>query len=98
MTQEVATKKKDKKVVEGEVFDDNRIRGFLNVQPPAGVDADFHALEIAYRGMTPESFERFVTFFREAGRNLQARNQQGETLVDVLKKHRHGKEYLPVLV
>lgn len=97
MTQEVVTKKKDKKVVEGEVFDDNRIRGFLNVLPPAGVDADFHALEIAYRGMTPESFERFITFFREAGRNLHAKNAQGQTIADVIKQHRHGEEYLPVL-
>lgn len=97
MTQEVITERKDKKVVEGEVFDDNRVRGFLNVLPPAGVDADYHALEVAYRGMTPDSFERFVRFFREAGRNVQARNPQGETIVDVMKCHRHADEYLPFL-
>ena len=97
MTQEVIVKKKDKKVIEGEIFDDNRVRSFLNVLPPSGVDADFHALEIAYRGMTPDSFERFIKFFREAGRNLQARNPQGQTIADVIKQHRHGEEYLVFL-
>lgn len=95
---EVLTEKKDKKVVEGEIFDDDRVRGFLNVQPPAGVDADYHALEVAYRGMTPDSFRRFVIFFREAGRNVQATNPQGLTIADMLKQHRHGAEYLAFLV
>jgi hypothetical protein len=97
MTQEVITRKKDKKAVEGEVFDDARVRGFLDVLPPLGVDADFHALEVAYRGMTPDSFERFVSFFLEAGRNLQAQNPQGQTITDLVRQHRHGDEYLPFL-
>jgi hypothetical protein len=95
--QESVPGRKDKKVIEGEVFDDARIRGFLNVLPPTGMNADFHVLEVAYRGMTPESFIRFIPFFREAGRDLNAKNPQGETLLDVLTRHRHGAEYLVAL-
>lgn len=97
MTQEVVTKKKDKQAVEDEQRTDEQLRFFLSVLPPTGVDADFHALEIAYRSMKPDEFERFVGFFREAGRNVQARNPVGETIADVLRRHRHGAEYLPFL-
>lgn len=97
MTQEVLTKKKDKKVVEDEQRTDEQLCFFLHVQPPAGVDADFHVLEIAYRNMKPDEFGRFVGFFREAGRNLQAQDPVGDTIADVLRRHRHGAEYLAVL-
>ncbi len=93
MTQEVLTTKKDKKVVEDEQRTDEQLRFFLNVQPPAGVDADFHVLEIAYRNMKPDEFERFVGFFRAAGRNLAATNPAGETLATILQRHRHGVAY-----
>ncbi len=93
MTQEVITKKKDKKVIEDEQRSDNQLRFFLNVQPPAGVDADFHVLEIAYRNMKPDEFERFVGFFREEGRNTAARNSAGQTMADVLAEHRLGGAY-----
>jgi hypothetical protein len=93
MTQEVVTKKKDKKAVEDEQRTDDQLRFFMNVQPPAGVDADYHALETAYRNMKPDEFERFVGFFRAAGRNLHAKNPAGETLAAVMQKHRHGAEY-----
>lgn len=97
MTQEVVVKKKDKKVVEDEQRTDDQLRLFLDIQPPAGVDTDFHVLEIAYRNMKPDEFERFIGFFREAGRNFDARNPDGESIVDVLKKHRYGELYLSAL-
>jgi hypothetical protein len=98
MTQEVVTEKKDKKVIEDEQRSDDQLRFFLGVQPPAGCDADYHALEIAYRGMKPDEFERFVGFFKEAGRNISAKNPQGETLAQVLSQYRHGGEYAVHLV
>jgi hypothetical protein len=97
MTQEVETKKKDKKVIEDEQRSDDQLRFFLGVQPPAGVDADFHALEIAYRSMKPDEFERFVGFFREAGRDVNARNPAGQTLAQVLSGHRLGTPYIASL-
>ena len=97
MTQEVVTEKKDKKVIEDEQRSDDQLRFFLGVQPPAGVDADFHALEIAYRNMKPDEFERFVGFFKAEGRNVQAKNPAGETLAQTLAQHRLGAPYIAVL-
>lgn len=97
MTQEVVTKKKDKKVVEDEQRSDEQLRFFLGVQPPEGVDADFHVLEIAYRNMKPDEFERFVGFFKAEGRNVSARNPAGKTLAEVLAEHRLGAPYIESL-
>ena len=89
--------KKDKQQVIGEVFDEDRLRQFLEVQPPAGVDADYHVLEKAYRGMGAENFATFVALFTAAGRNLQARNPADQTLAEVLAGHRHAEPYLEAL-
>ena len=89
--------KKDKKQVVGEVFDEDRLRTFLDIQPPAGVDADYHVLEKAYRGMGADNFATFVELFAAAGRNLQARNPAGQTLAEVIAGHRHAEPYLEAL-
>lgn len=89
--------KKDKKKVVGEFFDDDRIRGFLDSTPPHGVDADFHMLERAYRGMQPENFATFVKFFVAAGHDLNAKNPQGKTLVELVEQHSASDEYLAAL-
>ena len=47
MTEPVIVKKKDKKVVEDEHRTDEQVRELLHVLPPAGFDADFHALHNA---------------------------------------------------
>ena len=69
--------KKDKGKVLGEVFDDERVRSFLDYQAPAGVSNDFHALEKAYRGMNIDNFVTFLGVFKEAGRDLNATNPDG---------------------
>ena len=86
--------RKDKQKVLGEIFDDERIRTFLNFAPPDGVDADFHVLEKAYRGMKAENFATFVKFFVDAGRNLKATNPQGQTLLDIMSMHQHAGDYI----
>jgi hypothetical protein len=89
--------KKDKQKVLGEVFDDERIRSFLQFQAPEGVDPDYHLLEKAYRGMKAENFATFVGFFIEQGGNINARNPEGDTLLTVVATHRHGDEYADIL-
>lgn len=89
--------KKDKKQVIGEVFDEPRLRTFLHGQPPVGVDADYHLLERAYRGMGAENFATFVELFVAAGHDLQARNPAGQTLAEVIAGHRHAEPYLEAL-
>ena len=89
--------KKDKRKVLGEFFDDERIKTFLDFEPPEGVDADFHVLEKAYRGMNIENFETFIKFFLEDDRNLNATNFDGKTLLELVSQHRLGEDYADVL-
>lgn len=91
------TLRKDKKKVIGEHFDDDRIRSFLDFVPPEGVNADFHVLEKAYRGMIAENFATFVTFFVEAGRDLNASGPDGRSLLEQISEHRHGEDYANAL-
>jgi len=89
--------KKDKQKVLGEVFDDERIRTFLDYDAPQGIDADFHVLEKAYRGMRAENFQTFLKFFTAAERNINATNQQGQSLLDIASTHRHAEDYVAAL-
>lgn len=89
--------KKDKKKVLGEVFDDERIKTFLQFEAPEGINADFHLLEKAYRGMNIENFDTFLTFFLEAGHDINAQNSNGKTLLAIASKHCHGDEYVDAL-
>jgi len=89
--------KKDKEKVLGEVFDDERVKSFLEYQAPAGVSTDFHLLEKAYRGMNIDNFVTFLNFFKEAGYDLNATNPDGKTMVEVASEHGHGMEYVAAL-
>ncbi len=89
--------KKDKQKVLGEIFDDERIKMFLDYEAPEGVDADFHVLEKAYRGMIAENFVTFLKFFTAIKRNINATNLQGKTLLDIVSCHRHAEDYVTAL-
>ena len=89
--------KKDKEKVLGEVFDDERVKSFLEYEAPTGVSTDFHLLEKAYRGMNIANFVTFLNFFTEAGRDLNATNPEGKTLTAVANEHGHGEVYVKAL-
>jgi ankyrin repeat protein len=91
--------KKDKEKVLGEVFDDARVKSFLDYQAPAGVSTDFHLLEKAYRGMNIDNFTTFLSFFTQAGHDLNATNPDGNTLAQIASHHghRHGSDYVIAL-
>lgn len=80
--------------VTDEVWDDERVQGFLAMEPSGNESADFHVLLKAYRGMRPEDFERFIRFFVDAGRDPQARDSQGRTLWEIIGTHRHGADFI----
>lgn len=80
--------------VTDEVWDDERIKSFLEIEPYGDESADFHVLLKAYRGMRAGDFERFLTFYVEAGRDLDATDKYGRTLWDIVAKHRHGAPFL----
>lgn len=85
--------RKDKEKVLGEIFDDARIATFLDFPAPEGVNADFHLLEKAYRGMRGENFATFVKQFIESGRDINAVGPEGKTFLQTVKNHRNGEEY-----
>ena len=89
--------RKDKEKVLGETFDDERIKTFLDYPAPTGINADYHLLEKAYRGMLGDNFKTFVTFFVEAGKDLNAIGPEGKTFLQVVKTHRNGEEYAVAL-
>lgn len=89
--------RKDKEKVLGEIFDDARIATFLDYPAPLGVNADFHLLEKAYRGMRGENFGTFVTLFMAAGKDINATGADGKTFLQTVKTHRNGAEYVLAL-
>ena len=86
--------KKDKQKVLGEIFDDARIKTFLEYEAPEGVSRDFHLLEKAYRGMKVENFATFLSFFKEAGYDLKATNPAGHNIADIMQQHNLGADYV----
>lgn len=89
---------KDKIKVIGEEMDETKVARFLEMQPGhAGTDPDFHALLRAYRGLPPEAFEHFLQLFTGQGRNINARDRQGRTLLQQVRTHASHPEYVPLL-
>lgn len=81
----------------GEDWSDERVKGYLDREPVAGENADFHVLMTAYKHMRPNDFERFVAFFLAAGRDLDARNATGHTLLEIVRTHARSGDFVKVL-
>ncbi len=81
----------------GESWSDDRVRSYLDRQPPAGTDADFHVLYTAYKHMREEDFERFLDYFKAAGRNVSACNPDGRSLLDLVREHPQSQVFLQIL-
>lgn len=91
------TLKKDKQKVLGEIFDEERVAGFLIGEPPAGVNRDFYLLERAYRGMQAENFATFVQLCTQKGLDLNSPGPYGRSLLAQIEEHRQGGEYADIL-
>lgn len=89
--------RKDKEKVLDEVWDDERIAGYLALRPGDGSDPDHHVLLTAYRGMREDDFARFIPMFIGAGRNLNAVGTAGKTLLEEVSEHRYGAAYAETL-
>jgi hypothetical protein len=89
--------KKDKKQIIGEVLNDEQIKSYLWVQPQGEGSIDFQLLLRAYRGLREEDFSRFITFFVAEKRDINAVNEEGKTLLNIISSHRHGDEYANAL-
>lgn len=89
--------KKDKQKVLGETFDDDRVRGFLEINPRDGYNSDFLRLERAYRSMKADNFATFITFFTEAGHDVNATDPEGKTLLQIMQVHNVAAPYREAL-
>ncbi|PTQ88287.1 PA4642 family protein [Agitococcus lubricus] len=81
----------------GEEWNDERVKSYLNRQPPLGENADFHVLYNAYKHMRANDFERFLVYFLAEGRDLHAVNTEGKSIVDLAKEHPNSAEFVTVL-
>ena len=87
----------DKKSVTDEVWDDARVRQFLEPRPPGPDAPDFALLLHAYRSMRPEDFERYARFFVDAGHDFDARNADGETFMQFVARHRQARAFIDII-
>lgn len=81
----------------GEDWSDERVKGYLDRQPVAGENPDFHVLMTAYKHMRPYDFERFVAFYQAAGRDLDAHNAAGLTLLEIVRTHARSTDFVKIL-
>jgi hypothetical protein len=88
----------DKAKVVDEIWDEERIRGFLDKTPMGDErSADYSALLYAYRSMRPADFEVFIDLYVAAGRDLNATSNQGATLFETIRDHRHAGPFCTIL-
>ncbi len=80
-----------------EDWSDERVKSFLRMQAPEGVPVDYHLLMKAYRGMLPETFARFVSFFVEEGHDINTPLDDGTTILDLVSRHRRAGDYIRAL-
>lgn len=81
----------------GEEWNDERVKGYLNRLPPVGENADFNVLYTAYKHMRANDFERFLVFFIAEGRDVNAVNRDGKSLLTLAQEHPTSHEFVTVL-
>ncbi|AMZ74429.1 MULTISPECIES: PA4642 family protein [Pseudomonas] len=89
--------RKDKKQVIGDEIGDEQIKLFLNFEPVDATSPSLHKLIKAYRGLRVDDFERFLTFFVEAGYDLNGKDEQGKDFVALIQDQRNAEEYIELI-
>jgi hypothetical protein len=88
----------DKAKVVDEIWDEDRIRGFLDKTPMgAEQSADYSVLLFAYRSMRPGDFAVFISMYLDAGRDLNATSNAGLSLLETIRDHRQGAAFREIL-
>ena len=89
--------RKDKKQLIGDEIGDEQIKLFLDFEPVDATSPSLHKLIKAYRGLRIDDFGRFLAFFKEAGYDLDGKDDQGQTFVDIIKDQRNADEYIELI-
>ncbi len=86
--------RKDKKQVIGEEICDDSIRLFLGVEPADDTPPSLHKLVKAYRSLRIDDFEKFLTFFKDAGYDLDAKDAKGNDFIALIQDQRLAEPYI----
>ena len=89
--------RKDKKQLIGDEIGDEQIKLFMDFEPVDATSPSLHKLIKAYRGLRIDDFGRFLAFFKEAGYDLDGKDEQGQTFVDIIKDQRNADEYIELI-
>lgn len=89
--------RKDKKQVIGDEIGDEQIKLFLDFEPVDATSPSLHKLIKAYRGLRIDDFERFLGFFVAAGYDVDGKDGQGKTFVDLIADQRNAPEYIELI-
>ncbi|MCP1472665.1 hypothetical protein ABIA54_003252 [Pseudomonas sp. EB276 TE3739] len=89
--------RKDKKQVIGDEIGDEQIKLFLDFEPVDATSPSLHKLIKAYRGLRIDDFERFLGFFVAAGYDLDGKDEQGKTFVDLIADQRNAPDYIELI-
>ena len=90
--------KKDKEKVIDEVWTKERVKSFLEVKSYDDSNEDFHMLFKAYQSMRAENFKEFVDFFTHDNRDINAKSNSQQSVLDIVKEHRNSGVYADILV
>lgn len=80
-----------------EEWSDQRLQGFLELEPPQDMPAQYNILLKAYRGMTEDLFERFIALYIEAGHDINVALMDGSNFLDLVSRHRKSAAYVAIL-
>ena len=80
-----------------EEWSDERVKSWLDVQPYFDTPVDYTLLRRAYEAMPEGPFERFLTYFVEAGFDINARNDEGQTFLDRVARHAQAGAFAEML-
>ena len=89
--------KKDKEKVFGGEWSEAQLEEFMVDQDYPGETADFTSIIRAYRHMMPASFADFLMLLKEKGRDVNAKNEAGETALQVISTNPKGAEFATIL-
>lgn len=89
--------KKDKEKVFGGEWTEDAMRFFLESKSYDETQVDYINIMKAYQHMPPETFAEFITFFKEEGHDVNAKNIEGETALSVISTHTLGAPYAQAL-
>ncbi len=89
--------KKDKQKVFGGEWTEESMRFFLESKSHDGTDVNHINIMKAYQYMLPETFSEFISFFKEEGGDVSAKNLAGESALSIIASHTKGKPYADTL-